>query len=93
MLTDLYLLPLLSGQKADLSHGRLSLSPYFAAPYVLPVLLAGVEGSIASDAKGQFTLNIAFGTLKLPAGGLSVDGVAYTKAVDMKGGDVISWGQ
>ena len=71
--------------------GKLDLNPKFNAPYVLPVLLSGVEGSIASSKKGSYTLTVAFGKLILPAGGLSVDGVSYSKAINMTGGDSISW--
>ena len=33
MLTDLYLLPLLSGQETDLPNGKLALAPKYPAPY------------------------------------------------------------
>ena len=59
---------------------------------LLCVTVPPAQGSIGSDAKGQYTFKVAFGSLKLPAGGLAVDGVPYAKRVDMKGGDVISWG-
>ena len=36
------------------------------------------------------TLDIAFGSLKLPAGGLSVGGVTYEKSVDLAAGGSIS---
>eukprot|EP01051_Picozoa_sp_SAG22_P001828 SAG22_NODE_75_length_22256_cov_45.062960_15_plen_173_part_00 len=91
MLTDLYLYPLISGQNVDMPAGRLSFVPRYPAPYVLPVLLAGVEGSIRSEKKGTYTLELAFGALKLPSGGLSVDGVVCTKAVDLIGGKSITW--
>jgi len=57
----------------------------------MPVLLAGLEASIASEAKGKYTLKVAFGSLKLPAGGLSADGVVCEKAVDLQAGEEISW--
>ena len=45
MLTDLYLLPLLSGLRIDKAHPpahqRLELAPQFAPPFTLPVLFAG----------------------------------------------------
>ena len=92
MLTDLFLLPLLSGQVPDLPHGKLALAPKYPAPYgPMPVLLAGLEASIASEAKGKYTLKVAFGSLKLPAGGLSADGVVCEKAVDLQAGEEISW--
>ena len=90
-LTDLYLLPLLSGQQAALHQGRLSFRPLFAPPYALPVLLLGTEGALEADAAGRLTLRVAFGAISLPAGGLSVGGVAYAGAVDLGPGDSVSW--
>ena len=57
----------------------------------VPVLIAGVEASISSEAKGKYTLHVAFGRLKLPAGGLSADGVVCAKAVELAAGESISW--
>ena len=57
----------------------------------MPVLIAGVEASIASEAKGKYTLHVAFGSLKLPSGGLSADGVICQKAVDLHAGESLSW--
>jgi hypothetical protein len=91
MLTAQYLLPLLSGQQAALHLGRLSFRPIFAPPYALPVLLLGTEGALEADAAGGLTLRVAFGAISLPAGGLSVDGVAYAGAVDLGPGDAVSW--
>lgn len=38
-----------------------------------------------------YTVEIAFGRLRLPAGGLSVSGHAYPHAVDLAGGQRLSW--
>ena len=84
--------PFLSGQIADLPNGKLALAPKYPAPYgPMPVLIAGVEASIASEAKGKYTLHVAFGSLKLPPGGLSADGVVCEHAVDLRAGDSLSW--
>ena len=92
MLTDLYLLPLLSGQAFNLPAGTLSLRPRFPPPYVLPVLLAGVEASLESRAKGSYTLRVAFGRLRLPRrGGLMVDGAACPLEIDLGEGESVSW--
>lgn len=91
MLTDLYLLPFLSGQSVNLAEGRLLLKPYFPPPYVLPVLLSGLEASVSAEKKGVYTFHVAFGALALPKGGLTVDGVAYPEVINMKAGDTISW--
>ena len=95
MLTDLYLLPLLSGQTVDLPNGRLELKPRFAPPYVLPVMLAGAEASLEARPAGgrgtNYTLAVAFGTLRLPSGGLVVNGRAVDQAVELAGGQAMSW--
>ena len=51
----------------------------------------GAEASIASKEHGKYTLAVAFGSLKLPAGGLSVDGVVCEKAVDLSAGQSLSF--
>ena len=81
------------GQVVDMAKGRLQFSPMFPPPYTMPLLISNCEGSI-SQAKpnGTITLDIAFVSLKVPAGGLSVGGVSYAKPVDLKAGDSISWG-
>ena len=91
MLTDLYLIPLLSGQVVDMPNGKLSLAPKYPAPYVLPVLISGCEGSSTATTDGKYTLAVAFGSLKLPKGGLSVSGVACPQAVDLHAGGTVSW--
>ena len=97
MLTDLYLLPLLSGQVVDMPNGELRLAPAFPPPYTMPVLISGCEGSItaaaSSDGGGgvEYTLAVAFGSLKLPAGGLSVHGAKFSAPVDLAAGQSVSW--
>lgn len=76
MLTDLYLYMLFTGQRVNMAAGTLSLSPKFPPPYVVPVLIAGVQGSLEARETGtgktNMTLRIAFGTLQLPNGGFRV---------------------
>jgi len=98
MLTDLYLLPLLSGQQADIHEGRLHLDPQFPAPYSLPVLLTGCMGTISAavnvnGANVTYTLTVNFGQLHLFAvGGLVVSGSTYPGGVVHLGdGESISW--
>jgi hypothetical protein len=69
----------------------LSLSPRFAPPFVLPVLLPGLMATIAVDAAGGRVLRVAFGALSLPAGGLVVSGVPCPKAVELKAGGSVAW--
>jgi len=96
MLTDLYLLPLMSGLRVDLAvadpaaQGTLTMDPMFAPPFRLPVLLAGCEGSLVGAVPSAlpsgsvaFVLHVAFGSLQLPAGGLVVCGVRVPLAVDL----------
>ena len=91
MLTDLYLYPLLAGLSVDIPAGKLSFAPKYPAPYSVPLLLAGVVGSLRSPEVGTYTLTVAFGSLKLPAGGLSVHGAACPKAVELVEGQSITW--
>ena len=54
------------------------------------------EGSItasatAADGSVKYELAVAFVSLKLPAGGLSVHGSEYAGTVDIKAGESISW--
>lgn len=95
MLTDMWLYPLLSGQMTALHNGTLRLTPAFAPPYVLPVLLVGTLGSLEVDASGSnFTLSIAAGSLALPAGGLIVNGLSYPGgALALGAGQFVEWQQ
>ena len=98
MLTDLFLLPLLSGQEVtmDSRDVQLRLNPMYAPPYKMPVLLLNCEGSIHAKAHGgktQYTLSVAFGALDLHAGGLSVAGKVYPGRVSLTAGQSISWSQ
>ena len=93
MLTDLFLYPLLSGQVVDMASTgvQLRLAPLFPAPYTLPVLISGCEGSISATTDGNFTLAVAFGKLELHAGGLVVEGKPYSVAVSLAAGESVSW--
>jgi len=93
MLTDLFLLPLLSGQVVNLGSQavQLSFEPRFPPPYTLPLLLVNCEGTISAAANGTVTVAVAFGRLQLHAGGLSVHGRLYPKAVTLRSGQSVSW--
>ena len=91
MLTDYYIIYALSGQQLDLPAGTLSFAPLYACPLSLPFGLVGGEGTLSFDASGTHTLSLAFGTLALPAGGLSVNGKAFSGAVDLVGGQSVTW--
>ena len=77
----------------DLPSGTLSFAPLYACPFSLPVMLAGTEGTLScSGTPQQYSFSIAFGSLSLPAGGLSVNGKAYPGAVDYTAGDApLTW--
>ena len=90
MLTDLYLIPLLSGQTVDLSKGVLTLNPKFLPPYVLPVMISMMEGQLTA-AGTKYTLRVAFGSLTLPAGGLSVSGCKTPNALKLSAGESVTW--
>jgi hypothetical protein len=94
LLVDYYLLPGLSGQQTHIEKGTLSFNPPFspscATPFEYPLLLAGVTGTVACSAN-TYTVSVAFGSLQLPAGGLSVNGHACAQAVSLAGGESVSW--
>merc|ERR1712125_108538 len=96
MLTDLYLLPLLSGQSVDLTRGALSLNPRFKPPYVVPVLLMMCEGSLTAhtpphDDGFVYTFEVAFGSLTLAPNGLSVGTCVYPEHVNLSAGQSLTW--
>ena len=93
LLVDYYLVPLLSGQQAALHKGILSFNPPFSqtCPFSYPLALAGTLGTVACDSTGVYNVSIAFGTLQLPAGGLSVNGKAYLNGVSLSKGESVSW--
>jgi hypothetical protein len=81
----------LSGQQTDLPAGTLSFAPLYACPASLPFGIAGGEGTISCDARGVYTLSLAFGALVLPAGGLSAAGRTFAGAVNLTRGQSVSW--
>lgn len=93
MLTDLFLLPLLSGQTVDLGATgvQLSFAPVYPPPYSLPLLVLGCEGTISAATNGTVTVAVAFGRLQLHAGGLSVGGRLYAGPVKLEAGQSVSW--
>ena len=96
MLTDLFLLPLMSGQVVDMAARgvQLSLRPIYPIPFKVPLLLLNCEGSLSAIQKGgqtQYTLAVAFGNLELHAGGLAVAGEPYKNKVSLAGGQSITW--
>ena len=92
LLVDYFLLPALAGQTTDVARGTLSFAPAVPCPFNLPALLAGLTGTVSCDGEtSAFTLAVSFGHLVLPAGGLTVNGRAYAGAVDLAGGDSVTW--
>lgn len=90
-LTFYWLLPAIVGQQLDIAAGALSFVPTLPCPFRLPVHGAGLEATLACNAAGEFTLEVVFGALTLPAYGLSAAGRVYTGAVDLGPGDAVSW--
>ena len=90
-LTAYWLVPSLSGQVLNLPAGRLSFAPVLPCPYRLPVLAAGLAGTLECGAGGALSLSLAFGALELPAGGLSAGGRACSSAVSLGPGEAVSW--
>lgn len=89
-----YLLPALAGQRTDLPAGALTFAPPgvpAGQAFTLPFFLAGAGGTIARDAAGGLSLDLHFGALTLPAGGLAVAGVPYPRALTLVAGGSVSW--
>lgn len=93
LLTDYYLLPVLTGQQTDIPGGQLSFSPLYPCPYTLPLLLAGTTGTVTCSGTAAYNVTLAFGSLSLPAGGLSVSGSSYPGVVNLGPGQSVAWGQ
>jgi non-lysosomal glucosylceramidase len=91
VMTDYYLLPLLAGQQVDMPHGRLSFAPVYPCPFSVPLLLVNTTGIVACDKNNVLSVEIAFGMLRLPAGGLSVSGRTYRDAVNLSPGQRVTW--
>ena len=90
-MVDFYIITALSGQQTNMPNGSLSFAPRLPCPMQLPMNAAALTGTIACDAAGTWTLAVAFGSLQLPAGGLSAGGRAYAGAVDLGPGGSVSW--
>ena len=68
----------ISGQLADLSvpaNRSLTFAPTVPAPYVLPLMLPGVLGTVSSPSPGKYQVALTVGALDLDV--LAVDGAAY----------------
>jgi hypothetical protein len=91
LLPAYYLAGTLANMTVNIPAGTLSFAPLYPCPFALPFGLVGREGSVSCDASGTYTLSLAFGSLSLPAGGLSVNGKAYANAVSLTGGQSVSW--
>jgi hypothetical protein len=93
LLPNYYLLPALTGQQTDVVGGTLTFAPRYPCPYTLPLLLAGTTGTVTCAGTAAFTVAVAFGTLSLPAGGLTISGSTYPGgAVTLAAGQSVTWG-
>jgi hypothetical protein len=91
LLPDYHLLNAITGQQTNIPGGKLSFAPKVPCPYVLPVLLAGTTGTLTCSGSGTYTVTLAFGSLQLPAGGLSVSGAVYPAQVALGPGLSVTW--
>eukprot|EP00698_Gefionella_okellyi_P024626 TRINITY_DN8763_c0_g1_i1.p1 TRINITY_DN8763_c0_g1~~TRINITY_DN8763_c0_g1_i1.p1 ORF type:complete len:1014 (+),score=226.22 TRINITY_DN8763_c0_g1_i1:103-3144(+) len=91
LLTHYYLAYALSGQQSSIAHGELKFSPVYHAPYRVPLLLPGTTGTVSRETDGTIRVELAFGSLRLPAGGLIVDDNAYPYQVNLLGGEAVTW--
>jgi len=95
MLTDLYLIQLLSGQNTDMGKGLVAINPRFDPPYVLPVMFLGVTATIEAYTTSDNTIHanftVVFGKLELPENGLVWNGCAYQDVVNLGMGEWVDW--
>ena len=82
-----------SGQYTDLSKGVLTFAPKIRSPFILPVLIPNILGSISATPSSQgetsYTLSISVGTVAINT--LAVDGVQYPGSVSLSPGQSVSW--
>lgn len=92
LLPAAHLVYAITRQQTNIPGGSLAFDPVYHCPYTLPLLLAGTTGTITCNAvSGQYTVAIAFGSLNLPAGGLSIAGSVYPGAVSLSAGESVTW--
>jgi hypothetical protein len=90
MLPNYYLLPGLTGQQVDIPGGKLSFAPKIPCPFDAPLLLAGTTGHVQCN-NNVFNVSISFGSLSLPAGGLSINNIPYPQPVNLVAGGYVTW--
>jgi non-lysosomal glucosylceramidase len=83
----------ISGQYTDLAKGILSFSPKLRSPFILPVLIPNVFGSISSTPllNGQSTYTFTLTVGKLSLNVLAVDSVRYSGSVNLTAGQSVQW--
>lgn len=91
LLVDYYLIFALNGQQTDIPNGKLSFNPVYACPFNLPLMMLGTIGTIECTNTNQYTVFIAFGSLQLPANGLSINGNSYNQPVNLINGQSVTW--
>ena len=79
----------ISGQQAALHNGSLTFAPKVKPPFVLPVFMPGVLGSLSATAGGSYTLALTVGELELDV--LAVAGKAAPGRVRVAVGKPITW--
>ena len=83
----------ISGQDTDLSKGILSFSPKLRSPFILPVLIPNIFGSISSTplSNGQSTYTLTLTVGKLSLNLLAVNTVKYPGSVNLTAGQSVQW--
>jgi non-lysosomal glucosylceramidase len=83
----------ISGQYTDLNKGVLLFSPKLRSPFILPVLIPTIFGSISaiplSSGQSTYTLTLIVGNLTLNQ--LAVNNVTYPGSVHLTAGQSIEW--
>jgi hypothetical protein len=79
----------ISGQQADLPKRSLTFSPKVKPPFVLPVFMPGVLGTLTAGSGGSYTLALTVGQLDLDV--LAVADQAVPGKVHVAVGKPVTW--
>jgi len=90
VMTDYYLLTVLSGQQTNIPGGSLKFNPVYDCPFNVPLLIVNTTG-VVSCSNGMYKVSISYGKLSLPANGLSVNGKPYPQVVSLVAGQSVTW--
>ncbi|CAF4683967.1 unnamed protein product [Rotaria sp. Silwood2] len=83
----------ITGQYTDLSKGILLFSPKLRSPFILPVLIPNILGSISAtptlNSQSSYTFTLAIGNLSLNL--LAINNVKYPGSIHLTAGQSVQW--